>query len=58
MQRIGIRHFQSGDSNIYFLGHEKLRKNGVAFIASKSITRMVPGYNGVNDQVILIRLHR
>lgn len=37
LKQTGIGHCQSEDYTVYYSGHEKLRKNDVAFIVMKDI---------------------
>ena len=48
-------HFNSGNHTIYFSGSDQ-RRNGVAFIINKKLSKYVLGYNPVNDRIITIKL--
>ena len=48
-------HFNSANHTIYFSGSDQ-RRNGVAFIINKKLSKYVLGYNPVNDRIITIKL--
>lgn len=52
----GAGYFISDDFKIFYSGHEHHRKNGVAIILRKNITRSVMAYYPVNDRIISIRI--
>ena len=52
----GLGYFKSDDYTIYYSGHEKQRKNGVALIIQKDTAKTVISYNVVNDRLISVRL--
>ncbi|XP_071821535.1 craniofacial development protein 2-like [Apostichopus japonicus] len=49
-------HFQSNGCKVFFSGHERIKRNGVALICNKTTAASVLGYNPVNDRMISIRL--
>ena len=53
---IGLGYFKSDNYTIYYSGHEKQRKNGVALIIQKDTAKTVISYNVVNDRLISVRL--
>ena len=48
----------SGDYTVYYSGNESIRRNGVAFIASKKIATACQCFNPIDDRVISIRIDR
>ena len=48
-------YFQSEGYRVFFSGHDRARKNGVAFICNKKICKSVLGYNPISDRIISIR---
>ncbi|KAM9687584.1 craniofacial development protein 2-like [Trichechus inunguis] len=52
----GTGHFESGNHMVYYSGYNTLKKNGVAFIIKKTISRSILKYNAVSDRLISIRL--
>ncbi len=49
-------HIQSDDHKVFFCGHERIRRNGVAIICDKATAGSVIGYNPVSDRLMSIRL--
>ena len=49
-------HFNSGNHTIYFSAGSEQRRNGVAFIINKKLSKYILGYNPVNDRIITITL--
>ena len=47
-------HFNSENHTVYFSGSEQ-RRNGVAFIINKKLSKYRLGYNPVNDRIITIK---
>ena len=47
-------HFNSENHTVYFSGSEQ-RRNGVAFIINKKLSKYILGYNPVNDRIITIK---
>ena len=48
-------HFNSGNHTICFSGSEQ-RRNGVAFIINKKLSKYILGYNPANDKIVTIKL--
>ena len=46
--------FNSEDYNIYYLGQESLRRNGVALIVNKRVQNAVRGYSLKNNRKISV----
>ena len=46
--------FNSDDHNIYYCGHESLRRNGVAIMVNKGVQNAVLGCNLKNDRMISV----
>ena len=46
--------FNSDDHNIYYCGHESLRRNGVATMVNKGVQNAVLGCNLKNDRMISV----
>ena len=47
-------HFNSENHTVYFSGSEQ-RRNGVASIINKKLSKYILGYNSVNDRIITIK---
>ena len=56
MHWTGTGDFNSGEHTVYFSGSEKVRRNGVAFVVNKRITRCVENPNYISDRVMSIRI--
>ena len=52
----GCGNFRYGDHTVYFSGHQQYKRNGVAIIVNKKISKSLLGYNIVNDRIITLRL--
>ncbi|XP_062861160.1 craniofacial development protein 2-like [Trichomycterus rosablanca] len=52
----GNGYFNSDNYTVFYSGNDKIRRNGVAFIANKAVTKAVRGFNAVNDRIISIRI--
>ena len=52
----GRGHFTTGSQKIYYSGNDNIRRNGVAFMVDRPTSKVVLGYNPINDRVISIRL--
>ena len=52
----GSDYFNSDDYTIYHSENERIRRNGVAFIANKKIATACQCFNPINDTVISIRI--
>ncbi|XP_049734946.1 Y-box-binding protein 1 isoform X1 [Loxodonta africana] len=52
----GAGRFESGNHVVYYSGYDTLKRNGVAFVIKKSISRSVLNYKAVSDRLISIRL--
>ena len=50
----GMGEFNSDDHNIYYLGQESLRRNGVAIMVNKRVRNAVLGCNLKNDRMISV----
>jgi hypothetical protein len=53
---IGSGEFVSGEYTLYFSGNEKLKRNGVAFMANKRISSCVVNPKYISDRVMTIRI--
>ena len=51
----GMGEFNSYDHDIYTVGQESLRRNGVAITVNKRVRNAVPGCNLKNDKMISVR---
>ncbi|XP_064131955.1 sorting nexin-24 isoform X1 [Loxodonta africana] len=51
----GIGHFES-DNHIVYAGNDDSKRNGVAFMVKKNVSRSILKYNAVSDRIISIRL--
>ncbi|RWS06003.1 endonuclease-reverse transcriptase-like protein [Dinothrombium tinctorium] len=49
-------YFQSDDFTVYYSGHDNIKRNGVAFIACKRVTRAIESYSTISDRIISIRI--
>ena len=52
----GSGHFQSHRFTVYFSGNDSVRRKGVAFIASKRMTRCVENHRAYSDRTISTRI--
>ena len=50
----GMGEFNSYDHDIYTVGQESLRRNGVAITVNKRVRNAVPGCNLKNDKMISV----
>ena len=48
----GMGEFNSDDHYIYYCGQESLRRNGVAIIVNKRVSKAVLGCNLKNDRIL------
>jgi len=52
----GSGEFKSGEHTVYFSGNEEAKKNGVAFMANKRMSRCVENLKYISDRVMSIRI--
>ena len=52
----GMRRVQSGNHTVFYSGHKKTRRNGVAIICADKMAQSVLGYNPISDRIISIRM--
>ncbi|XP_064138673.1 craniofacial development protein 2-like [Loxodonta africana] len=52
----GIGHFELDNHLVYYAGNDNSKRNGVAFIIKKNISRSILKYNAESDRITSIRL--
>ncbi|XP_064139950.1 craniofacial development protein 2-like [Loxodonta africana] len=52
----GIGHFEPDNHIVYYAGNDSLKRNSVAFIVKKNVSRSILKYNAISDRIISTRL--